>query len=239
MIKPSKSRKKKKKSFSQQHEGNYKSFELDRWQKEMQNVVRANTITFVDSPAAVGKTFCALHYAVGEYLSNPYTEITFVRTPLDAGDDKIGALPGDATTGEGNKLHPHFASTKEILGDLLGKNRVECDEGKRIHFKIPNFVLGATIDGIMIVDEAQVLSPLVLKLLLERLGRGGKCIVLGASGQIYETSKRRNALRDAMGRFFDDSGKPLYPNIGSYTFPLEAVKRDDVVKSVIDAYGIG
>lgn len=233
------SRKPKKPSFQAEHAQRFNQFELDQWQKEMQNVIRENTITFVDSFASTGKTFGALHYAVQQYLEDPSVKITVIRTPVDAGDDKIGALPGDASTSMEGKLGVHFASTKAILNDLLGAGRVECDEGKRINFTIPNFVLGSTIDGILVADEMQMCSPLTLKLILERLGDGGKCIVLGSSGQLYEDSKKRNGLRDALKRFFNEDGSPKYKNIGKYTFPLEAVKRDDVVRDVITAYGIG
>lgn len=239
MAQQQSTRKPKKRSLVIEGENRLKQFELDQWQKEMQNVVRENTITFVDSYASTGKTFCALHYAAQMYLDDPSTTVTFVRTPVDAGDDPIGALPGDASTSMEGKLGVHFASTKSILNELLGAGRVECDEGKRIFFTIPNFVLGSTIHGILIIDETQMLSPLTLKLLLERLGSGGKCIVLGASGQLYENSKRRNALRDALNRFFEEDGSKKYSKIGRYTFPLEAVKRDDVVRDVITAYGIG
>ena len=235
----SSARKPKKAAFVAEQAQRLGQFELDKWQKEMQNVIRENTITFVDSFASTGKTFCALHYAVQDYLEDPTSTITFVRTPVDAGDDKIGALPGDASTSMEGKLGVHFASTKAILGELLGKGRVDCDEGKRIFFTIPNFILGATVNSTLIVDEAQMLSPLTLKLLLERIWKGGKCIVLGSSGQLYENQKKRNALRDAINRFFNEDGSQKYANIGKYTFPIEAVKRDDVVRDVITAYDIG
>lgn len=232
-------RRTKKSNFSAEHNDRLKQFELDKWQKEMQNVIRENTITFVDSYASTGKTFCALHYAAQVYLEDPTATITVVRTPVEAGDDKIGALPGDASTSMEGKLGVHFASTKAILNELLGAGRVDCDEGKRIFFTIPNFVLGATINGVLIADETQMLSPLTMKLILERIGTGGKCIILGASGQLYEDSKKRNGLRDAIKRFFNEDGSKKYDKIGRYTFPLEAVKRDDVVRDVIVAYGIG
>lgn len=128
-----------------------------------------------------------------------------------------------------------------LLEEFLGKGKVENDLGKRIHFSIPNFALGHTRKNcIYIIDEAQVLEPLILKLLLERIGENTKTLVLGSSGQLYADDKYgRNALRDALGRFFDQHGNPLYPNIGKYRFPLEAVMRDDVVKDVIRAYDVG
>ena len=55
----------------------------------------------------------------------------------------------------------------------MGKN-------KKIQFLIPNYALGTTFDNsIVIIDEAQMLEPLIMKLLLERTGINSKVIVLG------------------------------------------------------------
>ncbi|MNY19609.1 hypothetical protein D3C86_1530490 [compost metagenome] len=78
---------------------------------------------------------------------------------------------------------------------------------------------------------------MILKLLLERIGHNTTCIVLGSSGQLYaENGHGRNALRDAMKRFFNEDMSPKYENIGYYKFPLEACMRNDVVIDVIRAY---
>ncbi len=80
------------------------------------------------------------------------------------------------------------------------------------------------------------MQPLILKLLLERIGHNTKTIVLGSSGQLYATEKGRNALRDAMDRFFTRDMQKKYEGIGYYKFPLDSVMRADIVKDVIRAY---
>ncbi len=212
------------------------SFTTSRWQKECISVISDNTITFVDSSAGVGKTSAALFYACREYLSDVTKKIVFVRTPAEMGKDRIGFLPGEANTTD--KLGPHFESTKSLLVDFIGKGKMEADEGKRIVFTIPNFALGKTYENcIYIIDEAQLLEPLILKLLLERIGHNTKAIVLGSSGQLYaDNAHGRNALRDAIKRFFHTDLSPLYKNIGYYKFPIEACMRSDVVIDVIRAY---
>ncbi len=81
------------------------------------------------------------------------------------------------------------------------------------------------------------MEPLILKLLLERIGHNTTTIVLGASGQLYaDNGHGRNALRDAKSRFFNEDGSSKYNNIGYYKFPLEACMRSDVVIDVIKAY---
>lgn len=223
------------KQTEQEYSG-LKEFTLSRYQNECLEVIKSNKITFVDSYAGTGKSSVALYYACKEYLANVHKKIVFVRTPAEMGSDRIGFLPGAASMDE--KLGPHFESTKALIIDFIGKNKFEADLDKRIFFTIPNFALGHTrTDCIYIIDESQLLQPLILKLLLERIGHNTKTIVLGSSGQLYSGDKGgRNALRDAISRFFDKDGNPLYEDIARYSFPLDAVMRDDVVKDVIRAY---
>lgn len=215
-----------------------KTFHPSKWQKECLDIISDHKITFVDSSAGVGKTSVALFYACQQYLADVNKKIVFVRTPAEVGKDRIGFLPGAATTGMEDKLGPHFESTKALLVDFIGKGKMEADEGKRIFFTIPNFALGKTFtDTVYVIDESQLLEPLILKLLLERIGLGTQAIVLGSSGQMYaDNGNGRNALRDAIQRFFETDKTKKFERIGYYKFPLEACMRDDVVIDVITAY---
>lgn len=214
-----------------------KSFTPTIWQKEALDVIEAHDITFVDSVAGTGKTTMALYYACKEYVADVNKQIVFVRTPAEVGPDRIGFLPGAAKTDSESKLGPHFESTKALLQEFLGKNKMDSDEGKRIFFSIPNFELGKTRENsVYILDECQLLQPLILKLLLERIGHGTKTIVLGSSGQLYTTDRGRNGLRDAYARFFTPDMEKKYERIGHYKFPLDAIQRADVVRDVIEAY---
>lgn len=219
----------------------YKSFNLSPAQKRCIEVIENNTITFIEALAGAGKSLCALHYATTEYLADPTKRIIVVRTPMEATvHDKVGFLPSELK----DKLEPHFASSKMLLESLLSPGKVEADLGgkhQRIQFLIPNFILGATIDNaILIIDEAQTLHPMIMKLLLERIGENTKCIVLGDPSQVYSSSKDRQGMRDAIHRFFNVDGNtvknPIFENIGYFKFDIEHCMRSDIVKSVLKAY---
>lgn len=206
-------------------------------QKVMINKIRGNTITFVQAIAGVGKTAATLWYFCQEYLKDPSLKIIVVRTPVEIGDDKVGFLPNSLD----EKLVVHFASTKRLLEEFLGKSRVESDLGKRIEFLPPNYMLGATIDNaLVLVDEVQQISVPVLKLLLERIGKNCKFVVAGSNSQLYgNCGTTRNALKDAMDRFFvweDGECLPKYEGFAYHTFSIDDVQRSDIVKSVIRAY---
>lgn len=233
---------KEKKGIVEQQEGRLANYELSSAQKQFQNVIRSNIITFAEGYAGVGKSLSTLHYFVRVYNQDPTKNIVVIKTPVEsAGQDKIGYLPSDYNA----KIEPHFESTKKLLGDLMGKGKMEADIGKRIHFSIPNFQLGNTLDNsLILIDEAQMLEPFILKLLLERIGQNSVCVVTGDSTQIYSNTKGRNALKDALPRFFHTSeyankvviGDAKASDIGYFQFTVDDVKRADIVKTVIKAY---
>lgn len=213
------------------------SFKLTARQEEMRGVINENIISFVEAPAGCGKTSVVLWDFCKEYLRDTTKKIVVVRTPVEAASlDKIGFLPNDLNA----KIEPHFESTKRILTDFLGAGRVECDMDHRIFFKIPNYMVGSTIDNALIViDEAQLIQPMILKLILERTGQNSRVVVLGDSSQIYANEREanlRNGLSDALARFFNSDMSCKYAGIGYYQFDVDDVQRSDIVKSVIRAY---
>ena len=206
-------------------------------QREMLDVIRYNTLSIIEAPAGTGKSSTILWDYCQEYLRDPTKKIVVVRTPVEAASlDKIGYLPN----GLEDKIAPHFESTKRILVDFLGKNKVECDMDQRIFFKIPNYMVGSTIDNALIlIDEGQLLQPMILKLILERLGVNSRCAVAGDASQIYANDKEaklRNGLSDLINRFFDKDMNPCFPEVGYYSFDVEEVQRSEIVKTVIKAY---
>lgn len=218
-------------------------FTLSASQKTMQNVLRENTLSFIEGPAGTGKTFGILHYFCSEYLRDSTKRIIVVRTPAEsAGKDKIGYLPSDLEA----KIEPHFASARKILESLLtaGKVDTDCKKGGRIEFLIPNFMLGCTLDNAMIlIDEAQMMEPLVLKLCLERIGENSICVVSGDASQVYSNDSNRNGLHHAIGKFFyapnirkAEEFLPKYPEVGHFKFDIEDCMRSSIVKTVLAAY---
>lgn len=222
--------------FIEVNEGKLKSFVPTPSQKELINTVRANTLTFVDSPAGSGKSSTVLWHFAKEYMVDHTKEIIVVRTPVEFCDDKIGYLPNSLES----KLEVHFASSKKILEDFLGKGRVATDMDQRLHFKIPNYLLGSTLtDSLVLIDEAQQLSPQILKLLLERIGKGSKVVVAGDSNQLFDAHGKRNGLSDAIERFFkfeDGWVVPKFDDVGFHEFTIQEIMRSEIVKTVVTAY---
>lgn len=213
------------------------SFVPSESQKEAINIARGHTLSVIEGVPGSGKSSAILWDYCQEYLKDPSKQIVVVKSPTEAGQlDKIGFLPGTLD----EKLSQHFIANRRILEEFLGKGKVECDLGKRIHLLVPNYLLGMTLDNsLVLVEEAQQLQPMMLKLILERTGLSSRVAVIGDRMQLYtdvKESKLRNGLTDMVERFFNEDGSPKYKDVGHYKFGIESVMRSEIVKTVIKAY---
>ena len=208
--------------------------DLTKSQKTVGNLIKSRDLLFIQGAAGCGKTTGILSEFVEQYLADSNKQIIVIRTPVEAGADKIGFLPN----GLSDKIEPHFAAAKDALNLLLGKGKVECDMDERIHFKIPNYCLGATWDNaLVLIDEAQQIQPMIMKLLLERAGKNTKIVVAGDPTQLYVNDTTRNGLSNARSKFIDTDGVPFYPNVDWFDFPLEDSKtRSELAFTVVHAY---
>jgi phosphate starvation-inducible PhoH-like protein len=202
---------------------------LSEEQQELSEIIDSSDCVFVSGKAGTGKTAGVLHNFVKTYLKDKSKKIVVIRCAVEAGMDKIGFLPG----GVGEKLEPHFASSKAILEDLLSKNKLECDIDKRIKFVIPNFILGSTFDdSLILVDEAQQLSPEIIKLILERVGTNSKVVLCGDPSQIYTSTGKRNGLATTIKIF---QSHPV-SGIDFFTFSVYNNMRSDFVARINQVY---
>lgn len=147
--------------------------------------------------AGSGKTILATAVALEKVLEQrEYRKIVFVRPTVPVGND-IGYLPGT----EQEKLRPWMGSFYDAIDNLMSldkdsgkyKKARKTEEGysveqfidefnKRGIFEIKTFTYmrGRTItDAIVIVDEAQEITPHLAKLMLTRAGENAKFIFLG------------------------------------------------------------
>ena len=151
--------------------------------------------------AGSGKTIMATAVALEKVIEQgEYRKIVFVRPTIAAGND-IGFLPGS----EEEKLRPWMGSFYDAIENLmLGRktiredfNRPNRPRADKPEFSVENFIetyrargmietktftymRGRTLSNAMvIVDEAQELTPHLAKLMLTRAGFGSKFVFLG------------------------------------------------------------
>ena len=174
-------------------------FKLEGKHKEISESMYNMEATIIQGVSGVGKTTVVVQTALkmlGE--NNGYDRIIFIKNPTESGDDKIGYLKGD----ENEKLQAHFESMRSVFLEFMSVGALEsAEKNGNIEFLIPNFVQGRTFKNcIVIVDEAQNMSPPTLKLVMERSGDEAKLIVLGDKAQTYAVDKRADGFTDFVHR---------------------------------------
>jgi phosphate starvation-inducible PhoH-like protein len=214
----------------------FSKIQLTPTQKEFANKIIQNDMVVCSAPSGTGKTLTALHTFVKMYLQDPSKQIVIVRTPVESGMDRIGFLPDSLSS----KLVEHFSSARALLNKLLTKGKVDTDMEHRIHFKIPNYMLGSTFDNtLLVIDETQEIPPKIIKLILERVGVHSKVVVLGDPSQRYADEKGRNGLNDVIDKFFvktKDGYESKFSGVDYHRFEIDDVQRSDFCKTVLRAY---
>ena len=140
--------------------------------------------------AGTGKTLLTLAAALTQTLdARKFSEIIFTRATVSVGED-IGFLPGT----EEEKMQPWMGALEDNLEVLNKSERGASDWSRnaandlikrRIRVKSMNFMRGRTfLNKLVIIDEAQNLSPKQMKTLITRAGPGSKIVCLGNIAQI-------------------------------------------------------
>ncbi|MBI4757103.1 MAG: PhoH family protein [Betaproteobacteria bacterium] len=140
--------------------------------------------------AGTGKTLLTLAAGLAQTLeAKLYSEIIFTRVTVPVGED-IGFLPGS----EEEKMMPWMGALEDNLDVLNGAGDEGGEWGRaatrdlirsRIKVKSLNFMRGRTfINKLLVIDEAQNLTPKQMKTLITRAGPGTKVVCLGNIAQI-------------------------------------------------------
>jgi len=141
----------------------------------------------LNGAAGSGKTLLALACALEMVIENQrFNKIIVTRSTPPVAED-IGFLPGT----EEEKMTPWLSAIHDNLeamheGDERPQSSVKyAIEKANIQFKSLNFIRGRSIqDALVIIDEAQNLTPSQLKTIITRCGKGTKMICLGNLAQI-------------------------------------------------------
>ena len=168
---------------------------INREQKMAFELLMNKDIHFVTiiGGAGSGKTIMATATALQNVIeTNKYRKIVFVRPVVAAGND-IGYLPGT----EREKLKPWMGSFYDAIENLSDIREVNKNNGGKPSFTVEDFIeqyrqrgvietktftymRGRTFtNALIIVDEAQEMTPHLAKLMLTRAGEHSKFVFLG------------------------------------------------------------
>ena len=144
-------------------------------------------LVILNGAAGSGKTLIALACALEMVIEDKrYNKIIVTRSTPPVAED-IGFLPGT----EEEKMTPWLSAIQDNLEamheqDERPQSSVKyAIEKANIQFKSLNFIRGRSIqEAIVLLDEAQNLTPSQLKTIITRCGKGSKIICLGNLAQI-------------------------------------------------------
>ena len=132
--------------------------------------------------AGTGKTFIAIAGALSQVLNKRYEKVYITRPVIQLGKD-LGALPGTLE----EKLNPFLQPFFDNLGAIFKERNqyMRYVNSGQISIEAVNYIRGRSLsNSIMIVDEAQNLTPHEVKTLITRMGDNSKIILLGDPEQI-------------------------------------------------------
>jgi len=199
-------------------------------QKQYATLIKEREIVICSGPAGVGKSYVAIAVAIQLLQDNAasYKKILII-TPAVEAEENLGFLPGDLK----EKLAPYLASSFDIVDKLVSKaKRIELEESEELIGEALGFIRGKSIDdSILIVEEAQNMSPSQMKTLLTRIGYGSKFIISGDMDQSdrYD-SVEKTGLYDAMHRHSN------IPELGFFEFDENDIVRNPLITKIVNNY---
>ena len=151
-------------------------------QKNYVKALRENVVTICIGPAGTGKTYLAVAQAAKELREGQIDRIIMSRPAIEAGEERLGFLPGDLA----QKVDPYLRPLYAALHDILGADRADKLRERGIIEIAPlAYMRGRTLNNArVIIDESQNASLSTLKMALTRLGENSRMVLTGDITQI-------------------------------------------------------
>lgn len=161
-------------------------------QQKYIKALKEQTITICIGPAGTGKTYLAVAQAVAELNRGEIERIIMSRPAIEAGEERLGFLPGDLA----QKVDPYLRPLYDALNDILGAEKAKkLQERGTIEIAPLAYMRGRTLNHArVIIDESQNASLPTLKMALTRLGEGSKMVLTGDVTQIDLPHKQDSGL---------------------------------------------
>ncbi len=194
-------------------------------QKKYLNAMKDFTVVFGLGPAGTGKSICSMGWALGEVYAGRTDKIIITRPAVEVGAG-LGFLPGT----QEEKFAPWIQPLKAISEKCMGKSHTEMliKEGRIDAIPIPYCRGRSWDDSIILVDEAQNVTPAEMKMLLTRIGYGSKMIVSGDISQ--KDIQGSSGLEEAIDII------SFIPQVKIVEFSVDDVVRSGICGEIVQAY---
>jgi len=160
--------------------------QLNEEQKAAKAKILEHDISIITGAAGTGKSLLSAAIAIDQFLNNGYDKIIIARPYVV--DESFGFVPGDVK----DKFEGLMAALMENFKRVYGSNQPkfrklkEYIENGQIEMVPIGFMKGRTfMNSMIIIEEAEDVTPKQMKLILTRLGLGSKMLI---NGDVNQTS---------------------------------------------------
>jgi phosphate starvation-inducible PhoH-like protein len=196
-------------------------------QRRYVQAMREHEIVIGIGPAGTGKTYLAVALAVEALTRKRVRRVILARPAVEAGE-RLGFLPGDLQA----KVDPYLRPLYDALEDMMPFDRIQrALETRTIEIAPLGYMRGRTLqDAFVILDEAQNVTGMQMKMFLTRLGLNSRAVVVGDKTQIDLPAREDSGLVQV---------ERLLPGIDGVQFCYfedADVVRHRLVREIIRAY---
>lgn len=203
--------------------------QLNEEQKEAFRILMENDIIILFGKAGSGKSLLSTYYALKSFFNKEVNRLYITRPTVSKED--IGFLPGELSAKMDPWLQPIYENFKTAYGSTeTKKNKLKkMIEAEDIKIQPVAFMRGITIkNSLLIVDEAQNITKEQIKMIVTRIGKGGKIIFSGDTAQVDLKKKKDSGLQ-----YLIDIGKDIK---GFTTFELQQNHRHPILDEFIKRF---
>jgi len=188
-------------------------------------------IVFAMGPAGTGKTLLATMYAIKALRAGTIDKIVITR-PAVSVDEQHGFLPGTLI----EKMAPWVIPIMDVFKEYYHPSDIlKMMEDELIEIAPLAYMRGRTLKNcVIIADELQNATPSQMKMLLTRIGDGGKIIATGDINQ-HDRGFEKNGLKDFVERLDASPTKSKHMTI--IKFGANEVERHPIIEEVLSLYG--
>ena len=149
-------------------------------QDRLMQAIDSHDLTIAIGPAGTGKTYLAVAKAVEALAAGQVARLVITRPVVEAGES-LGYLPGDIQ----EKMDPWMRPIYDALSDRLGARQVrQMVKDGTVEVAPLAYMRGRTIArSFLVVDEAQNMTFMQIKMLLTRLGWHSTMVITGDPDQ--------------------------------------------------------
>ncbi|MGD8727176.1 MAG: PhoH family protein [Gemmatimonadales bacterium] len=196
-------------------------------QQQYVAAMRSNDIVVGVGPAGTGKTYLAVAMGVEALARKRVRRLVLARPAVEAGE-RLGFLPGDLQA----KVDPYLRPLYDALEDMMPYDRMQrALESRTIEIAPLGYMRGRTLqDAFVILDEAQNVTGMQMKMFLTRLGLNSQAVVIGDKTQIDLPAREESGLIQV---------ERILPGIDGVAFCYldeRDVVRHRLVREIIRAY---